>query len=323
MPDQVYQVGEPVPLQATFTNAAGTPTNTTVALKIRKPSGTVLTPSPTNTSAGVYVYNQLVDEAGLWWYTFTGTGAVAAVEQNSFVVQAVQTDATSLSATALVTLEDAREYVFNNIRDDTNDFRLMRKINTWSDVVIGYTKREWRPLSTAVTRRFVYSGYGMLPLSPYDLRAVSAITAFTDYPTTYQMVLVAGTTSVLGEYRLRAGVGRSTGTYRWIDFTAGSYTNVPAVQAYSYGDYDRRLEVSVTGDWGISVIPERVKEAVLIAIRNSYENPEGAASRTAGAFTLTPQSDLVEDDPGEPWRALPFESRALLAEFREQTVLVA
>jgi uncharacterized protein YfaS (alpha-2-macroglobulin family) len=101
MADRVYQQGESVPLQATFTNAAGTPTDTTVTLTVRRPDGTTTTPTPTHTGTGVYTYNQptttAATDVGLWWYTFQGTGGVDAVEQGSFMVEQVQTAASTLS----------------------------------------------------------------------------------------------------------------------------------------------------------------------------------------------------------------------------------
>jgi hypothetical protein len=320
MADHLYQVGEPVPLTATFTDANGTPADTTVALEIRKPDGTVLTPTPTHAATGVYTYNVpagTIDQTGLWWYAFIGSGTVAAVEQNSFLVEERRTVTNPLTARALVTLDEAREFVFGNALDDSNDTRLIRRINRMSEAVYAYTNREWLPVSTA-TRKFGYPGYGLLSLGDYDLQTVTSIVAFTDYPTAYQLTLNAGTTTALGDYRLQpAGGHRPAGTYKWIEFGRHPYTALPLwpYDLYNgYRDFGGRFEITITGTWGIGVVPDDVKQAVLIAIEESYVNPTGAASRTVGPLSYVEplEPDVTVD---ARWRALPAESRALLADY--------
>lgn len=327
--DNVYQPGDLVPLEATFRNAAGALTNTTVTLTVRDPAGATTTPTPTNTSTGIYHYDYplgTTPTAGVWEYIFAGTGAVTATERDTFVVETGSL-VTSIPATALVSLADARQYVLGDITDNTQDRKLARHINAFSAAVVEYTKREWLPITLTATRRFMYPGYGLLWLGPYDLRTATAIVAYTDYPTTYQLTLAAGTTTTLGEYRLRPfGADRLTGTYRWVEI--GSLPPQSGLPLWPLGNplrpYDRSytaFEVSITGDWGIGTVPETVKEAVLIAIDNVVKNPEGGAVRTFGDLTITePVEASVE---GERWRALPGEARALLNAYRDDAPVVA
>jgi hypothetical protein len=322
--DTLYQVGDVVPLQATFRTAAGSLSDTTVAMEVRSPSGVVTTPTATRASLGVYTYNLTITEPGIWWYAFIGTGAVAATEQGSLVAETRETSSPTLSAKALVTLDAAREYVFGSITDDSNDKKLIRRINRVSLEIATYTKREWLPIATAATRRFYYPGYGMLHLSPYDLRAITTVTAFTDYPTSYQAVLLAGTTTTVGDYSLRPA-DPLTATYRWLEFGNVTPLNMPLSPPYtSYRNLDSGIlgfQVTILGDWGIGTVPADVEDAALIAIKNSYENPEGAATRQIGPLNYAePVENLF---PGEQWRALPAEARALLAPYREETVTVA
>jgi hypothetical protein len=325
MADNIYQVGDLVPLQATFRDAAGALANTTVALTVRAPDGTITTPTPTNPSTGVYHYDLAASQPGLWWYTFKGTGTIQAAERRSLYVESDWITAQGpLSSRALVTLEEAREYVLSNVLDNTQDHKLVRRINAFSEAVWQFTRREWTT-SVAVTRTFQYPGYGMLSLAPYDLRAATAIVLETDYPTAFQTTLVAGSPTVLADYRLRPIGGTPEGTYRWVDFSYYGYLTPNPLwisdlyDGYGYGYANRRRNhgfgVTVTGDWGIPTVPDDVKEAVLIAIDNATRNPEGAAARTFGDLTIVEPVDASVE--GALWRALPGESRALLAPYRD------
>jgi hypothetical protein len=316
--DNRYQIGEPVPIRAEFRDANGVLTNTTVALEVRKPDGTITTPTPTNASAGVYTYTvPAVDQAGLWWYSFIGTGAVCATEQNSFVVEArfSQSGGYPLTNRALVTLEQTREYVLGDITDDSQDFKLVRRINAISEVVYGYTNREWLPVAAATRKFFCRGNLRLVSFGPYDLVAPTMVTAFTDHPTAYQSVLTAPSSTVDGDYRLGPVGGRTpAGTFKWLEFS--EYWT--AVRPLTF----RGFEVTVIGTWGIGTVPTDVQEAVLIAVDNSYKNPEGSAVRNIGPQSFQEPLETYETSGDAPWRALPAESRALLAEYRDDPIPV-
>src|SRR4051812_29508852 len=320
MADNTYQIGDAVPLEATFRNTAGTLTNpTAVTLTVRAPDGTITTPSPTNPSTGVFHYDLSVTQPGLWWYTFKGTGAIQAADRKSFYVETDwTTTAGPLSAHALVTLEEAREYVLESVNDNSQDHKLVRRINAFSEAVWQYTRREWTT-STAATRLFQYRGYGMLNLAPYDLRTATAVVAFTDLPTSYQITLTAGTGSVYPMYELKPAGGTNEGTYRWLDprfglqpfpYISDLYDGWPPLNLTLW---NREFQVSITGDWGIPTVPWDVKEAVLMSIDSATKNPTGAATSTFGALTVTP--DLDTGFEGTTWRALPGDARALLTPY--------
>jgi hypothetical protein len=88
MPDAgIYDIGEGVILQATFT-VGGVLTNPgAVTLKVEKPDGTVSTVSASSSSTGVYTGTFVPTMAGDHFYRFAGTAPAVGVEQGMFVVR--------------------------------------------------------------------------------------------------------------------------------------------------------------------------------------------------------------------------------------------
>lgn len=91
----VYDRGDLVRITGTFT-VAGTATDpTTVTLKVKDPSGNVDTytyalSQVTKSSTGVYYKDISLDEAGYWYYQWTGTGTVESVDEDYLVVRSRQ-----------------------------------------------------------------------------------------------------------------------------------------------------------------------------------------------------------------------------------------
>lgn len=87
-----YGIGDRVKISATFRNSLGVLSNTTVVLRLRTPAGVSSTPTPTNSSTGVYDYEILLTgsnaQAGRWQYRFEGTGSVDSAEDGDFYVGA-------------------------------------------------------------------------------------------------------------------------------------------------------------------------------------------------------------------------------------------
>lgn len=331
--DNLYQPGDLVPMEATFKNAAGSPTNTTATLTVRAPDGTATTPTPTNTGAGVYHYDyQLAANAppGVWEYIFAGTGTVTAAERKTFVVEPVSLLA-RLDANALVSLADVRAFVFRDATDNRQDRELVERINEYSRAVTLYTGREWLPQTSAATRSFTYDGGTFLSMAPFEARTVTAITLFTDQPAVNQVVLTAPGGTVEGQWRLFPSNKTLEGTYlgvylpaigrvpRYIDGDPWRGTGWSFTSAYFRND----ATLTVTGDWGIATtisgIPSDVQLAVKIAIRDSYQNPVGYASATFAGESYTEEPVTNEMGGGGSWaRNLPSESRSLLEPYRRE-----
>ncbi|MGE0722817.1 MAG: hypothetical protein AB7O45_00505 [Alphaproteobacteria bacterium] len=84
----LYDLGDVVRLEATFTNTAGTAVDpSTVALTVKPPSGANETPTPSNPSVGTYRYDYTPTLEGLYRYRFVGTGSNAGAEEGHFTVK--------------------------------------------------------------------------------------------------------------------------------------------------------------------------------------------------------------------------------------------
>lgn len=94
MAKDTYDIGDQVRVQASFRDLDGDLTNpTSTTLKYKDPSGNVTTVNNgdiSNDGTGVKYYDITVDEAGQWWYRFSGTGAVVAAEEAFFTVRPQQ-----------------------------------------------------------------------------------------------------------------------------------------------------------------------------------------------------------------------------------------
>jgi hypothetical protein len=99
MPENLslHDIDDLVRLLVTFKNLAEVPTDPgNVELKIRKPSGEVITrtwpPDGTitndTTATGAFYSDVAIDESGDWWAKWKGTGAVQEVEEARFRVRA-------------------------------------------------------------------------------------------------------------------------------------------------------------------------------------------------------------------------------------------
>ena len=87
-----YDINDTVTVRATFTVDDVNTDPTTISLAVTDPSGNVANytyagGTVTKDSTGVYSKGIVVDEAGEWVYTFTGTGTVVASGSLRFAVR--------------------------------------------------------------------------------------------------------------------------------------------------------------------------------------------------------------------------------------------
>lgn len=87
-----YDIGDAVRVSVAFTSNGSAADPTAVALKVQDPSGnedtyTYALGQVTKDSTGNYHKDVTVDEAGTWFYRWTGTGVVVAASEGNFVVR--------------------------------------------------------------------------------------------------------------------------------------------------------------------------------------------------------------------------------------------
>ena len=83
----IYDVGDGIQLRHEVRNADRVLTAATVTLVVTRPDGTTITPSVTASSTGIYdAATFTVDQAGLWAFEWTVSGAVIDVDHGTFSV---------------------------------------------------------------------------------------------------------------------------------------------------------------------------------------------------------------------------------------------
>ena len=87
-----YDIGDIVRLTGTFTVSSVNTDPTTITLKTKDPTGNVdiytyALSQITKSATGIFYKDISIDEAGTWRYEWTGTGAVATVEEGQIYVR--------------------------------------------------------------------------------------------------------------------------------------------------------------------------------------------------------------------------------------------
>ena len=184
-----------------------------------------------------------------------------------------------LSARALLTLQEARRYVFRDEDDASRDELLVDAVNYASSAIWDHCEREFLDTTATPgpdTRDFAISFRGLIDLAPYDLRSASAVVLYTDRDVADQVTLAAD------QYRLLPLGGVKGGTYWRIR------TILPLLPEKQFGF---GWQASVTGEWGLAAIPETVKLACAQWVENLVKNPGSFASQAMSGFVVTPDVD--------------------------------
>lgn len=258
-----YDQGDSWVPEATF-KVGNVPTDPSqLTVKIKKPDGTITVLGPISgagsgdsivrVSTGVYNTVIPLDTAGYWHCRFEGTGTAHGAQDHECVCDpsAFVADA-ELSETALVGLDEAKDWLQQANISLTNDLELVRVINDISDRFTDESGREFVPVGTQpAVRRFTADARGIR-------NGVVNIGDLASAPTLVR-ILGSNWSSVVAtvpntDYILEPEVRRSWESIRRIQFNS-RVVNLRA-----------GMLVEVTGSWGFPVVPGSVRQAVLDSI---------------------------------------------------------
>lgn len=193
----------------------------------------------------------------------------------------------------LTTLAAVRAYMQKGVAETAQDALIGQAITRASRLIMRETRREFRPMTDAAQRSFVYQGGGFVDLAPYDLRAATAVALRANRADTALTVESSNVT----DYELRPQPA-ADGVYRWL-YLRGA------------GWLDRKLYagdalVKVTGNWGFEVVPPDVEQACIVTVMTWLRRDVSAFAAT---FTL-------DEGRIERPEALPSAVRGMLRTWR-------
>lgn len=146
-----------------------------------------------------------------------------------------------MAAQDLTTVEDVRRFMQKLDADSDQDALIQSLITAASVAIMEHCQRQFVPADTAAAKTFAYYGGRSIDLAPYDLRTASSV-VLDSQSSSLQRTLVATT-----DYTLRPKPARN-GVYQWLRLI-----NYAAIQDDLTG-----REITITGNWGFSSIPEDI-----------------------------------------------------------------
>jgi hypothetical protein len=266
-----YDIGDLWTPQATFSVASVNTDPTTITVTQQAPDGTetilaaAVNPATLNSSStpvaktatGVFKVNPGVSitQAGRRYVKFAGTGAAAAADTHVAIGDPdVFTAESGVGSRALVTLDEAKDWLQQNGVEFGEDLELVRVINDISDRFHQEAQREFKPITAGSAARLFdvdvlgwRSGFLMVG----DLAAAPSLVEILD--TNWSTVLESVSAA---NYTLHPQIRETWEPIRRIEFNYGN-----GVTYLRPG-----FKVRVTGTWGFPAVPGNVRQAVLEAV---------------------------------------------------------
>lgn len=261
-----YDIGDVAQLEASFTDEDGAPADpTTVTATVRDPSGNVSSYIVTSgqiirDGVGAYHLDVPVDEAGDWFASFVGTGAIASIEEVSFFGRTRLADADG-PGRVLCTIVDVLRYAPGYDLSDDQDGGRVRDV-LWALIQAESTAwlhlREFIEIPDQGTRSFDIGAHEARERTVWvgDLAAAETVTVKNASGTT--VATIADTA-----YTLLPRVRETWQPYTRIRFSP--HALVPARLCDGY-------VLEVEGTWGFRRVPDDVRQAVAKKIIVRYVN---------------------------------------------------
>ena len=203
-----------------------------------------------------------------------------------------------LNSNALCSLADVREAMETPTSDTTLDTVVTDLINEASELIIKETSRQFAPVQTATTYRFIVSNKGRVVFTPYDLQSATSVVL---HPESTSPLTVSSDDYQLEPFTNSEGVYTALRISPWIPRVS--------LRQLKFGN----AWCDVTGTWGFASVPEPVKRACVIAVRTWLRKDARAAAGSIGGQYYSGQ-ELAPELPST--YALPAASRKLLARYQ-------
>lgn len=275
-----FVTGDTVTLTNTF-KVSGTATDpTTVALAVTDPAGTTTTftyagGTITKSATGVYYKNVTASAAGVWSFTWTGTGAAADVATDSFTVWS---DPQSVDVLTLGEAKSALGLSSTDTNADDTIRALITAVSAQLDQMCG-------PVRTRTVTELHDGGCAAVHLRQ---RPVYSITSVTEYAGTTATTLTA-----------ESNTAKSAANYLH-DGTFGRLASGSLIRRANNCDSvfePGRRNVAVVYVAGRAAntdgVPAKFKQAAAMMLRNLWVAEQASGSETFGPFDAQAVNPLL------------------------------
>ena len=266
-----FVVGDTVTLTNTFAVSGVATDPTTVSLVVTDPTGTATSytyagGTITKSSTGLYTKNITASAAGLWSYTWTGTGTAADVADGTFEVHVVAPG--TAGSTDVLSLLEAKRAVGID-QDNTVHDEVVRMLVT---AVSGQLDELCGPIVQRTVTSEAHDGGGATVRLKY--RPIASVTTVTEYDGTVSTTVTAETNAA-----------KAVANYV-VDLDAGVVRR--RSNGWDYGFPVGRGNVVVTYVAGraasTSAVEAKFKQAAAMMLRNVWVSESASGSETFGAF---------------------------------------
>ena len=264
-----FVAGDTVTLTNTFAVSGAATDPSTVSLVVTDPAGTATTytyagATITKSSTGVYTKNITASTAGLWAYTWTGTGTAADVANGTFEVHANQPVAAS--AVDILTLIEARQALSMNGDEGSAELALL------VSAVSGQLDELCGPIVQRTVTGEAHDGGALVRLKHAP---VASVTSVVEYDGTVATTVTAETNTA-----------KATANYVF-DSRTGQVRR--RSNGWDYAFPAGRGNVVVTYVAGraatTAAVDAKFKQAASMMLRNLWVAERASGSETFGAFT--------------------------------------